>query len=148
MLDKLKEFLKEIGEVEGKYLVSCFHQNNEWRVDYYSKEKHKIYTYHKKNGEIKVMEDEIFQKESKVLEELKIENVKIGYEEVVEMVKVGKQKLITILQVVNGKIVWNVTALTPTLELYNLKVDAESGEVLSESKENVMNFRVNPSVGG
>ena len=148
MLNELKKLLKEIGKVEERYLVSCFNQHGEWKIDFYSKEKHKIYTYFKKDGKIEVTEDGIFQKETKALEELDIDKVKVEYEEAVEKVTVGKEKLITILQVINGKIVWNITALTPTLELYNLKVDAESGEVLSESKENVMNFRKEPSVSG
>ncbi len=148
MLDVLKSFLEEIGEVKDKYLVSCFLQNGEWKVDFYSKEKHKLYIYSKVNGKVVVQEDEIFQKEEKPLEELDLDKVKVGYEEAVQKVEVSKEKIITILQVINGKIVWNLTVLMPTLELYNLKIDAVSGETISEKKENIMDFRKEGSVSG
>ncbi|MDP3918955.1 MAG: hypothetical protein Q8Q35_03585 [Nanoarchaeota archaeon] len=141
MLDKLKSFLKEIGEVKDKYLVSCFIRNTELKIDFYSSEKHKIFTYSKKGEDIIITEDEIFQKEKQPLEKLDLEKIKVSYEEALDKVKEEKDNVITILQVIDDKIVWNMTVLTPTLELYNLKVDAITGEILNEYKENFMNFR-------
>ncbi len=142
MLDELKSFLQEISPEPGSYLVSCFLQAGAGKIDFYSKEKHRIYTYSREGGKIVMQEDEILQKEKKVLEELKLDEVKVGYEEASAKIVEARDKLIAILQVINGKIIWNFTVLTPTLELYNLKVDAVTGDTISESKENVMNFRV------
>lgn len=142
MLDTLKTFLKEIGDVKEMYLVSCFLQNGAWQVDFYSEAKHKITTYRKVDGALVAEEDDIFQVEEAPLEKLELENVRVDFEDAVKKVSAERDKLITILQVIKGKIVWNFTALTPTLHLYNLKVDAVNGDVISEHDENIMNFRM------
>tara|TARA_Y100000310_G_C20680905_1_gene815863 strand:+ start:1283 stop:1714 length:432 start_codon:yes stop_codon:yes gene_type:complete len=141
MLDKLKFFLSEIKPKKGTYLVSAFLMDNNWKIDFYSKEDHKIYTYTKKDSEIVMQEDNIFQKEAKVLEELDLEKVKVGYETAAKNIKEVRDKVLTILQVIDNIIVWNFTVLTPTLEVYNLRVNAETGDIVSEHKESVMNFR-------
>jgi uncharacterized membrane protein YkoI len=140
MLDQLKAFLAEIGEIEGKYLASCFFQNGSWKIDFYSKEAHKIYTYEKINGQVRVKEDKIFQKEKKELERLDLENVKFGYDKALEKIEL-KEKAIVILQVVNGTTIWNITILTPEFKVINIKVNATTGEVIKESEENILNFK-------
>jgi uncharacterized membrane protein YkoI len=140
MLEKIKELLNEIGPVEGKYLVSCFYQRGSWKVDFYSKEKHKIYTYEKINGEMKVKEDEVFQKEKKVLEPLDLSRVKHGFEKALEKHD-GKEKAIVILQNLNGKVFWNITILTPEFKVINVKVDVETGEIAQNTVDNLLNFK-------
>jgi hypothetical protein len=38
-------------------------------------------------------------------------------------------------------VVWNITILTSEFKVYNLKVNAENGDVISEDEENIMNFK-------
>lgn len=142
MLDAVKELLNEIGDVKDMYLVSCFFENSTWNIDFYSEAKHKIFTYTKVNGKFVVEEDDIFQVDKTPLEKLDIDKVCVDYDDAVQKISVDKERVIAILQVINGTIVWNLTVLTPALELYNLKIDAVTGNVLSEKKENIMNFRV------
>src|SRR3989338_9421718 len=155
MLEDVQALIKEIGNVKGAYLVSCFLMNKEWRIDYYSPKEHKMITYFKQNGKLEQQKDEIFQKKQKKLKKLSLEKVKIHYLEALEKVSVNSDKSIIILQVIDGVIVWNITILTSEFKVYNLKVNAENGKTISEDEENIMNFKtggpsfkVNESVSG
>ncbi|MBT3324574.1 hypothetical protein HN681_02445 [archaeon] len=141
MLDDLKEFLKEIGNVEGKYLVSCFYQDDNWKVDFFDSKEHKIYTYTKVEGKIVINKDDIFQKENKELEVLDIEKIKIGKLEALDKLSDPNGKMILILQVIDSKVVWNITIITPEFNILNTKINAENGEILNESKESIFSFK-------
>ena len=142
MLTEVKDLLQEVGEVKDAYLVSCFLMNKEWRVDFYSANDHKMLTYFKQNGKLQKQIDEIFQKERKPLQELDLNKVKIHYLQALEKVRVdSSEKSIIILQVIDGVTVWNITILTPEFKIYNLKVNAENGETISEEEENIMNYK-------
>tara|TARA_Y100000310_G_C20524156_1_gene735169 strand:- start:14 stop:445 length:432 start_codon:yes stop_codon:yes gene_type:complete len=141
MLDDLKEFVKEIGPQEGKSLVSCFHQGGEWKVDFYDPKKHKILTFTRIDGKIKSQEDEIFQKEDKDIEELDLEKVKISRLEALDKLEEAADKVITIIQVIDSKILWNITVITSTFDVYNVKIDAVTGDKISDHKESIFNFK-------
>ena len=141
MLEDVQALIKEIGNVKGAYLVSCFLMNKEWRIDYYSPKEHKMITYFKQNVKLKQQKDEIFQKKQKKLKKLSLEKVKIHYLEALEKVSVNSDKSIIILQVIDGVIVWNITILTSEFKVYNLKVNAENGKTISEDEENIMNYK-------
>lgn len=141
MLEDVQELLKEIGKVTNAYLVSCFYMNKEWRIDFYSPKEHKMLTYFKQNGKLQSQKDEIFQKKQKKLEELKLDRVKIHYLEALEKVAVHSEKYIIILQVIDKVVVWNITVITPEFKVYNLKINAENGEKISEDEENIMNYK-------
>ncbi len=141
MLEEIHDLVTEIGKVKGAYLVSCFLNDKEWRIDYYFAKEHKILTYFKKDGKLEQMKDEIFQKEQKPLEELHLENVKIHYLEALDKVTVSPDKVIIILQVIDGVTVWNITVLTSEFKIYNLKVNAKNGETISEEEDNIMNYK-------
>lgn len=155
MLEDIHALLTEIGTVKDAYLVSCFYMNKEWRIDYYSPKEHKMITFFQQNGKLQSQKDEIFQKKQRKLEELKLEKVKVHYLEALEKVKVESDKHVIILQVIDDVVVWNITVITPEFKVYNLKVNAENGETISENEENIMNFKkggpsfkVNESVSG
>lgn len=142
MLDDVHALIKEIGTIKDSYLVSCFLMNKEWRIDFYSPKEHKMITFFKQNGKLQNQKDEIFQKEQKPLEELNLNRVKVHYLEALEKVSVeGGDKSIIILQMIEGIPTWNITILTPEFKVYNLKVNAENGEIISEEEENIMNFK-------
>ncbi len=141
MLAELKKLLKEIRPVKGKYLVSCFYTDGGWRADFYANREHKIYTYTKVKEKMQITKDDIFQKEKKPLERLDIRDVRIPPETAVETAAVEKDKAIIILQVIDGATVWNVTILTPQFSVVNVKVDAQSGEVLSRNESSLLSFK-------
>ncbi|MSR86035.1 hypothetical protein EXS74_01410 [Candidatus Woesearchaeota archaeon] len=141
MLEDIRELITEIGKVKGAYLVSCFLNNKEWTIDYYSAKEHNILTYSKQNGKLQQKKDEIFQKEQKPLQELHLDKVKISYLEALDKVSVNPDKVFIILQVIDGVTVWNITVLTSEFKIYNLKVNADNGETISEEEDNIMNYK-------
>jgi uncharacterized membrane protein YkoI len=93
------------------------------------------------NEKLEVQKDEIFQKEKHEIEILELNKVKIHYKEALEHVTKSADRAIIILQTINSKPVWNITLLTTEFKVYNLKVDASSGEKLEESEESIMSFK-------
>jgi len=157
MLAKLKEKLKEIKESDefkewnGKhfdaYLCSIF-VSDKLQFDFYDPEADKITSF---NGEEVIEEQEIFRKEKKKLIELKLDEIKISLEEVKKVIQKlieekykGEEsnKEIIFLQNFEGKIVWNVTYITHTFNILNIKVDAINGEILFEKIESALNWKV------
>ena len=127
------------------YLVSCLFLNDEWNISFYSKKTQKITSFSmKENIEIDG-EDKAFQKTPKDIEELKIENIKITLEEAEEIVGKIKQekapaedvnKKIIILQQQDVPI-WNITYITTSFNILNVKINATNKDKIYESFEPV-----------
>ncbi|MFH1839700.1 MAG: hypothetical protein ABH849_00955 [Nanoarchaeota archaeon] len=158
MLDKLKEKLKEIKELDkfkdwnGKhfdaYLCSIF-VADKLQFDFYDPETDRITSF---NGEEVIEEQEILRKEKKKLIELKLDDLKIDLDNVKEIIKKlidekykgeSSNKEIVFLQNFEDKIIWNVTYITDTFNILNIKVDAKTGEILFEKIESALNWKVN-----
>lgn len=139
MLEELKLLVKEIHPEKGTYLVSCFLMDGRWNCDYYSEKQHKLWTYTKTNGKISAMEGEVFQKERKPLEKLDLKNVKVSDLSKYISSDVEK-KVIVILQVINGKTTWNLTSVEKDFSVHNIKIDALTGEVVSDKRDSLLSF--------
>ena len=112
----------------------------EWQIGYYNEETDKITTFNVNDKITKNPEAEAFKKEG-AINELDIEKIKISFDKVLETADIiQKQKYsrcnptnkIIILQNLN-KQVWNITYVSNTMETLNIKVDAETGEVISDN---------------
>jgi len=112
----------------------------EWQIGYYNEKKDKITTFDVSDKIIRNPEAEAFKKDG-AIKKLSLENVKVSFEKVVEIADViQKQKYsrcstsnrIIILQTLDRQI-WNITYVSATMETLNIKVDAETGEVISDS---------------
>jgi len=135
------------------YLSSCFLiydqiENAKWQLDFYNKNTKEIICFTISDKiEVKTPQ-EIFQKEKKDLEELKLDLIKTGFKKTLEIIeKLRKEKYshetptktIVILQ--NTKPVWNITYLTASFKILNVKIDATNGEIIEEKLESVMEFK-------
>lgn len=154
-LQKIKIF-KEFKKKNPKaYLASCVtiidgKNIGDWQLDYYQPEKHKMTTFILKDKVELKGEDDIFQKEKKEIKELHLKNMKISLEKVLEILeglrkeKYGgdfPNKIIAVLQMLGNKAVWNLTLLTTTLKILNVKLNAGNGTVLEERIENVFSLK-------
>ena len=156
MLDEIKEKLEEIKESDSfkewnakhfdAYLCSVF-VCDDLQFDFYDPETDKITSF---SSERMIDGQEIFRKEKKKLIELKLNKIKIDLENVKELIQKlideaykGEEsnKEIIFLQSFDDKIVWNVTYITKTLNVLNVKVDAISGEILDEKIESAFSFK-------
>lgn len=97
-----------------------------------------------------INEQDIFQKEKSEVKELFFKDVKINLEKALLLLeKLRKKKyagdfpgkVIAVLQVGEDKTVWNLTMMTATLKVLNVKLKASDGKVISDSIESFMSFK-------
>jgi uncharacterized membrane protein YkoI len=147
MLEDIKERLGLAQEkgIKGKF-VSAFYMGDlkkvEWQVDFFEAGKiHSLLP----DGNVK--EDELFGKEE--LKELDLDVVKIDLIHALQSVEkirddkyegMEANKVIVILQRTESTI-WNVTWLTKDFKVFNVKIDAVSGDVLREKCDSIMGFK-------
>lgn len=133
------------------YLCSCFAIDDDWQYDFYDKKSKKITSF-KVVDKVKLLEEgsKVFQKEEIVLERLNLDDVKIKLSEaLLKIDKIKKEKAdseninkkIIILQHIKVPL-WNISFLTTSFNILNVKINAVNGEIISEKFESLLNFRV------
>ncbi len=162
----LKDNLKKLSESKeldsfmkthkGAYFASAFLISNydclndtPWSLEFYWPENGKVSTF-MFGSKWKVAADEdVLQKEKRVLEELDMDKVKFDFDSVVSKIKDSLSrdfsgnsplKLIVILCSMGRKPVWNVTVFTNTFKLINFMIDAVSGDVATSRVENLLSL--------
>ncbi len=157
-LDELFKKLKDSGEFKSfkeehkeSFLYACFFVSEEnWQFDYYNPKDGLITTFEVSDS-IQVMPiDKAFDDKPKV-SELALDKIKVAFNEAMETAKKiisikyqgdnSFTKTIVILQNLDNKVIWNITLLTSTLKLLNVKLDASSGEVLSDCIESFLSMK-------
>ena len=154
-LEASEKFKEWKNKNPGFYLSSCFSmlaknksgQPQVWQFHYYNKAKDKIVTFDcTKSIKIEPASKVFKKKESKV-EPLQIDKVKIDFAQAVKKVySLEKYKdndfvqEIIILQQIKEPI-WNISLITGTYSILNLKFSAVSGNIQHESFESLLNFK-------
>ncbi|MBT3985566.1 hypothetical protein HOD38_06070 [archaeon] len=149
MLEDIKErvdLAKEKG-LKGKF-VSAFYMGDlkeiKWQIDFF--EEGVIHSF-LPDGNIK--EDSLLSKEE--LKGLDLDEIKVDLTHALQKVEkirdekyegMSADKVIVILQKTD-QVIWNITWLTKNFKVFNVKVDAVSGEVLRENCESIMGFKKN-----
>ncbi|MDD5254142.1 MAG: hypothetical protein PHG05_03510 [Candidatus Nanoarchaeia archaeon] len=165
MLTKLKNSLKRVKDSEEykdfiknypeSYLCAGFimyqpgkEKESEWQIDYYTKDTKKITTFVHEKGKLIVKEcNEIFQKVKKDLDELKIKDIKIDFDEAIKTLnklrdeKYSKEKEMDII-VVLQKGLWSITYVTTGFNILHLDINSKTGETSNEIFEPVLNFKL------
>lgn len=132
------------------YLCSCFNVDGKWQFAFYNKKEKKITSFFM-DKKIKIIgqDSKVFQKDDVILEKLKLDKVKISLDEalrIAEGVKESKikadkiNKKIIILQCIKVPL-WNISFITNSFNLFNIKLNANSGEIISENYEPILNFK-------
>ncbi len=160
-LEKLeihKKFAEFIKKNKGAYFVSAFFMSNdieakdvEWQIDYYSPEKHKITSFTFSKCSLETKEDqEVFQNNHAELKELNLDKVKIDFDKAIGIIEELRKKkypserankIIVLLQDINDECLWNITYLTTSFNIWNVKVGAADGKIKSEKLESVIQFK-------
>ncbi|MFH1331749.1 MAG: hypothetical protein ABIH63_00500 [archaeon] len=145
---ELKDFK---GKHKGAFLYACFYvSDGNWQYDFYNPKDNFITTF-EVSDVIKVTPvDRAFDTASKI-SGLDLKRIKVDYDKALDVVQkfIAKQypgdkfftKTITILQNLQDKVIWNMTFLTSTLKLINVKLDASSGKVLSHTEESFLSMK-------
>jgi len=135
-------------ENKKDYLCSYVLVNNIPQFDFYNSKTDKITSFIiDKEIEIK-KEQNIFKKSKDKIYELKINKVIIPLEKAEEIInnlekykKENFNKKIIILQSKKSPL-WNISLITTSLNILNIRIDAINGEILSETFESLLNLKV------
>lgn len=147
-LEQFKEWKKSHSD---SYFSSAFliSDNPTWQIDFYNPKKDNITSFFLEDP-IQIKEEKIFRKEKGEIGELDLEKIKISLEKAEEIVlNLVKEeykgqdpsKKIIILQVIKKIIIWNITYLTTSFNLLNVKIDAVSGDIKEHKIDSVMKFK-------
>jgi len=141
------------GNAES-YLAHCFvmydgQKENEWQFGYYVPCRDRIVTFNV-SREISVgPESEIFKEGENALDKLEIGNVNIDARDAIDSARKLQeqkypmdkpQKTILILQSIGGEPIYNITFVTAVFNTLNIKVNAKSGEVISDKISSIMSL--------
>ncbi|MBI5391926.1 hypothetical protein HZB00_02900 [Candidatus Woesearchaeota archaeon] len=144
-----KEFIKE-GFLCGVFIMAPAKdiENTVWQLDFYNKEKDVITSYKDTNPvAIEHRDDQVFKEEKTSVNELKLEEVKVSPEEALKAAKkILKDKHETADQVIiilqQQEIpMWNISFLTSTFNLLNIKINARKLNVVEEKIASLLSFK-------
>ena len=139
----------------GAYLAHAFFMddgNDEWQIGYVDPEDQSIIVFVVSADAVtKNPPAEAFKKPDHVIQELKLENVGISAEDALACAKKNLsekhsthplKQAIVLLQVLpeEGQ-VYNITLVTETFHMYNIKLDSQSGDIVSEKMDHLMSLR-------
>jgi hypothetical protein len=156
-LEKRTEFVSWKKNNPGAFLTHAFIVKDKeifskWQIGYYNPERAKITVFELGDPMVISPESEVFKDESTMVRALVKESIKIDYESaLVTAFKVNKEffpqiisnKQIMILQNLEMGIVWNITLISQSLEVLNIKIDASNGNVLYKNLSRLFEFRKN-----
>jgi len=154
MIQEIKEFLEKLEKSEIfknfkeknklAYNSSISKIEGELQIDYYDPDMDKITSFSKNEDEIVSQESGVFRKEKIKIPELKLDKIKITVKAIEDIIAIKYQEIPTkkifILQQKESPI-WNITYLTQSLNILNMKINAETGQIMEEKIESAMNFQ-------
>lgn len=146
-LEKSQVFKDWKKENKTCFLCSCFtiidKKEEFWQFDFYNKKLNKITSF-KIDSSIEIFpEDDIFSDGKSTINPVDLNDIKIEFNEISEKLKKkhkGITKEIVVLQNSDG-LIWNISLLTSTMNLINVKASASTGKILEEKSESVLKFR-------
>lgn len=138
---RFKEFKKKNQDF---FLVNGFMiyegKNSDWQIDYYDKKRDKIVSFIC-GDKVSMNESDILKEKNSRILELNLDKIKVDFQKVISTVKkLSKEditKTIVILQNFKKKSIWNITELTSDFRTFNVKIDAETGKVISKSLKKI-----------
>lgn len=133
-------------DILAHLFVMC-EKENSYQVGFYNKNDDKISTFIVEDKVQLIPEQTIFKHEGAVIYELNPEEIKLDFEQALEKAEeVRKEnypnynpmKKFFILQKLKDKIVYNMTLVSQTLEVLNIKINAIDGSVVDQGMHNLM----------
>jgi len=157
-LEESKTFLDWKKEHSKAYLSHFFVQvssnlelKSSWEIGYYNPEDEKVSTFSLDDDKKFLLKDsdDVFKKDESKVEELKLDDIKVQFEEATDKLKElvpkefpGVMSILgdgfVILQVIKGQKMWNLTLVTQKLTMVNLKIDTEKGKLIKKDEINFL----------
>lgn len=144
-LEESKEFREWHKENKACYLTHGFIMvdptiKQEWQIGYYHPDNEIISSFNVNGSVTKNPDAEAFKKEGKI-EKLVVDKIKISLQEAEKKADAVQDekyrahtptKKIFIIQKLDVGQVWNITYVTKTFSTLNIKVDSDTGKVVSD----------------
>ncbi len=154
-VQKTKEFKEFKKNSPNAYLCAGFLlieslNNAEWQMDYYCPDRKVMATVVLEDKKSSVKESNQISLTPEGVTELNLEKVDYDFEDALKVIDglltekyAGHKanKIITVLQNVKGSETWNITYLTNQFHVLNVKINAETGDLISEKLEPIISFR-------
>lgn len=112
-----------------------------FQFDFYNPEKDVICSYIIQDEILEINKDvKVFKDEKKEMKQLNIENV--NYENIPtnEILKKYNEKITKIIIILQEK-TWNLSYITNSLNLINVKIDTETNKIIQETKESITTLK-------
>jgi hypothetical protein len=150
--EEFKEWKKQNKNTFLSYgfLMLRENQADNWKIGYYHKQGNKITSFIvNKNIEIEP-ESEVFKKETTKVNKIDLEKLKIEVDKALETAKSFQKekysadnpnKTIIILQKIKIGQVWNITLLTSSLKVINIKISTENNKILEHKASSMFEFK-------
>lgn len=144
------KFMQTVPQGIGNSTILNTQSSNEtpWQIGFYNKKTDMITTFDI-SDEIRINEpSEVFKKDN-IVQELKIEDIKIDYEQALNSAARYQEevhrnekpmKIIMIIQN-NAGVMYNITFITQTLKTLNIKISPIDGSVMETKLTNLMDFK-------
>jgi len=157
-LESSDEFSNWKKENKDSYFCSAFtiiegKEKPIWQLDYYNSENDKITSFIIDKFIKRQESEKAFKKDETKIKEIKSDDIKIDFDEALNIAnKVIKEKyngnqvnkIILILQNLE-KTLWNITFLTSSFNLINIKISCEDGKLISKKIESLLKYKENLS---
>ncbi|MBU1030257.1 MAG: hypothetical protein KKB65_03425 [Nanoarchaeota archaeon] len=155
-IDKIKgskEYKELLKEHPNIYLAHAFTMvdkiQSDWQIGFYNPDNDQVVVFEVGKTVSMSSHEEVFKKPETKIQKLDLKNVKINLEKAINISEklVEKKysaekinKTIVILQNLECEL-YNLTLVTHTLHIISIKIDARTGEVLSEAKNSIMSLK-------
>lgn len=148
LLENSDEFKRWKEENKDAFLANAFtmfekEPTFEWHMGYYDKEKDMITSFQIQEHQIiKNPASEALKKDDSHIEELNLDKVTVDVKEALEKAnQIHKEKyerekptkIMVLAQHMDGKNIWNITYVTQSLKMMNVKINAETGKIESDN---------------
>jgi hypothetical protein len=142
-----KNFIRDNDDYYLAHIYTMLGDKKEgFEIGFYSEKKDKIVVF--ETNPLKKREEEEAFKEGRTIALLDLSTLKVSYEDALDIAEKARKekypseiiyKSILILQNV-GTQVWNVTLISMSFNIINIKIDALSGEVKESTIHSIMNL--------
>ena len=169
MLDKFKEDIKKIESskefkdikktcknlmlADGLILLEKENYNlgdyGDWQVDYFEPDSGCMFSFTFEDKKIDVKKTTEIVKTDESVHKLNLDKLKISFEAILEKTERIREKgysnekpykIILVIQNRKKQDIWNVTYLTASFKTLNLKISAETGDLIEESLKPLISF--------
>ena len=153
---KFKEWIKFHKDDYLSYAFKTFMDENEkqWQLGYYSKTDDTLTTFTIDGENVFIREgEEVFKKEETAVKSLNLDELNMTIEKTMDIAnkhkdeKYSHETVIKIMAIIQnlpdlGQI-WNLTFITQSFNVLNIKIDANDGKILQEKLESIISFKQN-----